>query len=486
MSMLNTTGTPDGTLFLRDDGQWTAIAASGDVTAAANMTDNSIVRGDGGAKGVQDTGWTIDDSDVMSGGDDGRVDLIPSAAITVSAQDNLIKADGYTITMDNASSQPRFAYDGGTLSYTASGTTGNASKFIFDAKTLRGTATLTIPASPTVVCNQTIIAETGATLSYAGTVSAAVDIAKTWSVEGTGAFGVLSGETTFRSTPTVNTGATLLQLTDYLAAAGSGSGTITTRRGLWVEDITGATNSYPLFIVGGSTSDNHGSRHDPNIQFFGSTREFGSGQGVMGIESATTVPTGNPTGNRIILYNDSGVLKAKDASTTYNLFSPIVGVTKRKLAVQTVNNSTTLVDDTHLQGYTLEADTEYVISGVLFIQNSSATPDFKAQFSFSQTLTDIYISAHEGATQSTGGQLNNANFWQATGDDGDRGTIDVNGSGTACVLINGYILVAGTTGTLKLQWAQHTAHGSNTNLLENSFLTLTPASCGSDCVISIP
>ena len=40
--------------------------ATGDVTAAANMTDNTIVRGDGGAKGVQDTGISISDTDVMT------------------------------------------------------------------------------------------------------------------------------------------------------------------------------------------------------------------------------------------------------------------------------------------------------------------------------------------------------------------------------------------------------------------------------------
>jgi hypothetical protein len=42
-------------------------AGGGDVTAAAVMTDHTIVRGDGGAKGVQDSGITIDDSDNVAG-----------------------------------------------------------------------------------------------------------------------------------------------------------------------------------------------------------------------------------------------------------------------------------------------------------------------------------------------------------------------------------------------------------------------------------
>jgi hypothetical protein len=46
--------------------KWAAVAGTGDVTAAANMTDNAIVKGDGGAKGVQDSGILIDDSENIS------------------------------------------------------------------------------------------------------------------------------------------------------------------------------------------------------------------------------------------------------------------------------------------------------------------------------------------------------------------------------------------------------------------------------------
>lgn len=46
---------------------WVAQGAgSGDVTAAAVMTDNTLVKGDGGSKGVQDSGIVIDDSDNVS------------------------------------------------------------------------------------------------------------------------------------------------------------------------------------------------------------------------------------------------------------------------------------------------------------------------------------------------------------------------------------------------------------------------------------
>jgi hypothetical protein len=45
---------------------WQTASGSGDVTAASNMTDNTMLKGDGGAKGIQDTGISIDDSNNVS------------------------------------------------------------------------------------------------------------------------------------------------------------------------------------------------------------------------------------------------------------------------------------------------------------------------------------------------------------------------------------------------------------------------------------
>lgn len=43
-----------------------ASGGGGDVTASANMFDHTMIRGDGGAKGVQDTGILVSDADAMS------------------------------------------------------------------------------------------------------------------------------------------------------------------------------------------------------------------------------------------------------------------------------------------------------------------------------------------------------------------------------------------------------------------------------------
>ena len=45
----------------------TGATGPGDVSSSANITDHALVRGDGGAKGVQDTGIIVDDSDNVSG-----------------------------------------------------------------------------------------------------------------------------------------------------------------------------------------------------------------------------------------------------------------------------------------------------------------------------------------------------------------------------------------------------------------------------------
>jgi hypothetical protein len=97
---------------------WEDITAAaggggGDVTAAANMTDQTIVRGDGGAKGVEDTGWTIDDSDDQLAPGDAKIQFRDSAIFIHSAVDGdlLIQADD-TVTIESTGEVVRQKYSG--------------------------------------------------------------------------------------------------------------------------------------------------------------------------------------------------------------------------------------------------------------------------------------------------------------------------------------------------------------------------------------
>ena len=81
------------TLWFTDDVgndiQLSGIVGSGPVSAASNLTDHSIIRGDLGAKGVQDSGILIDDSNNMSGvenlaiGPTGGIDLFTEWDVTM-------------------------------------------------------------------------------------------------------------------------------------------------------------------------------------------------------------------------------------------------------------------------------------------------------------------------------------------------------------------------------------------------------------------
>lgn len=72
----------------------TITAGGGDVTAGANITDNRIVRGDGGAKGIQDSAWTI--------GDNGNLSAsfgLPAESFMINIQNTT--ASGEFMQMDN-------------------------------------------------------------------------------------------------------------------------------------------------------------------------------------------------------------------------------------------------------------------------------------------------------------------------------------------------------------------------------------------------
>lgn len=100
---------------------WVLLGAgSGTVTNAANLTDNAIVRGDGGTVGVQTSGVIIDDSDNVTG-----VTSLNKVAITAPATGSTLTiADGKTLTVSNTVTLT--ATDGSTLAIGGGGTLGSA------------------------------------------------------------------------------------------------------------------------------------------------------------------------------------------------------------------------------------------------------------------------------------------------------------------------------------------------------------------------
>jgi hypothetical protein len=93
--------------FLQTNGSgvltW-ASGGTGDVTAASNMTDHNIVRGDGGAKGVQTTGITIaDTTDNVSG-----MGTLGCETITVANGSSINLQEDITFTGATTENQVKF------------------------------------------------------------------------------------------------------------------------------------------------------------------------------------------------------------------------------------------------------------------------------------------------------------------------------------------------------------------------------------------
>lgn len=103
MGLVSSAGHSDGeVLTLQADGtaDWEALPGSGDVTAAAVMTDNAVVRGDGGSKGVQDSGVLIDDTDNITGVASITVNNTGLHILDTNASHDLIIAPGSDLTAD--------------------------------------------------------------------------------------------------------------------------------------------------------------------------------------------------------------------------------------------------------------------------------------------------------------------------------------------------------------------------------------------------
>ena len=131
---------------------------------------------------------------------------------------------------------------------------------------------------------------------------------------------------------------------------------------------------------------------------------------------------------------------------------------KRKTADETVNNSTTLQNDDHLLGWTMDANGVYAVIGCLLV-DSGATPDIKFQWTLPASAVGYTVVVDNGGSE------------QAT--HAAAGVITTAGAGTIqAVPISGVFIIAGTSGTATLQWAQNTADASDTKLRTGSWIAV--------------
>jgi len=131
-----------------------------------------------------------------------------------------------------------------------------------------------------------------------------------------------------------------------------------------------------------------------------------------------------------------------------------------KTGDQSVVSSTTMQDDNHIAGISLEANALYAIEGYLSL-TTPTTADFKMQLVFSQTPQEFRWSG-----LALGGNL----------DDDDEGTgnlffLQSDHTSGGSLQVRGFVYTnAADGGTVKLQWAQLSSVASQTTLGKGSYL----------------
>ncbi len=102
LTLPDTDGDADQVLTTNGSGvlSWTSNGA-GDVTSGSNLTDNAIVRGDGGAKGVQTSAVLIDDSNNVTGIASLTLTNTGLHLLDTNATHDLIIAPGSNLTADH-------------------------------------------------------------------------------------------------------------------------------------------------------------------------------------------------------------------------------------------------------------------------------------------------------------------------------------------------------------------------------------------------
>lgn len=215
---------------------WISVSAggSGDVTAALALTDNALVRGDGGAKGVQTSGILIDDSDNISGMSSittsGSIQAADITLTTGNLADAILDEDNMISDSDSAlaTQQSIKAYvDSQTGSTTLQSAYEAGEVILVDA--VNGTITFQDAATP--VSNLFKISNNALSLDYFSIASSAA----TFQVPTT-----ISSNASVVDTITTLAGASTLSIAPTIATGG-GSGNHTAVTATVVHSSTGAT-----------------------------------------------------------------------------------------------------------------------------------------------------------------------------------------------------------------------------------------------------
>lgn len=127
-------------------------------------------------------------------------------------------------------------------------------------------------------------------------------------------------------------------------------------------------------------------------------------------------------------------------------------------------STTTMTNDPDLV-IGLAASASYAVNGVIFYDGAASSADFKFTFTIPASSSGQYFAAHQNLSGAFVGAFQSN--WT------DTVTANTTGVSTImCVGIQG-ILQTGSSGNLRLQWAQNTSSGTNTHVDIQSYLVAT-------------
>lgn len=195
---------------------------------------------------------------------------------------------------------------------------------------------------------------------------------------------------------------------------------------------------------------------------FYETAPFGTRKGFLGYANASS--------DGFSITNEE-VDAALDLSTTG--VGPVrvngVGIDSslfvRKTATTSRASTTTATDDPHLT-VSLASGVVYQVQGYLLVDSTSATPDFKFQFT-RPTNTNSFVT-YDTIEQAVGVIAASAN----NGTYGSIFTVPLTVNNDHAIQLNG-IFESTASGTFAISWAQNTSDVAATNLLAGSWIRLS-------------
>jgi hypothetical protein len=139
-------------------------------------------------------------------------------------------------------------------------------------------------------------------------------------------------------------------------------------------------------------------------------------------------------------------------------------VYKVKTADQTKNDDNTYAADTHLQGLSLAANSQYAFKMQIICQCVTDTPDYKVRIYSNQTdwaMTATSSAVTNAAVVESGA---GTNYWTQAG-------VSITGGSNRSTVWTGFINTA-TACTIQMQWAQSTKTAEDTILRKGSYILL--------------